>query len=202
MPSNADTPDLAELAYAALRVIGFAEERSVTEVLADLEYGGADLVSVRLAPDVPSGQAPLPLADAAISALRLLVIGAAAGLDAGAATLPPRRPRAERYAESVRLSTSPGSFVVSLALPVFERPDRATEVDGQTRLDEVLDVQAPAFGRDVTRRMRAVTEQASALASRIEAEGDDVTAFEVDPNATGNATGVGCPLAHRWQGGT
>src|SRR4051794_21077393 len=76
VPLIPEADDYVQLLDEALRVIAFASRKSVMEVVADLEYGGADVISVRLTPDSPSGQAPLPVAQAAITALRDFVVGA------------------------------------------------------------------------------------------------------------------------------
>jgi hypothetical protein len=180
--------DFHELMYEALRVIAFAADKSLVEVLADVEFGGADVVSVRLASSAPSGQAPLTMAQAAVTALRAFVIGSAAGLDAITAVLPARRPRAERFANQVRLSTTAGSFVMTVALPLFERPAVGGPESLQTTLDDSVVIPAVPYGREVARRMRDVAQQAIRLTREIAEGEEDITAFESDPAASGNAT--------------
>ena len=140
-------------------------------------------------------QAPLTVANAAVAALKDYVVGTAAALDLVTAALPARKPRAERYASRVRLSTSSGSFVLTVAMPLDEgRVDRDREA-GQAAMDEVIEIPTPPFGRQVTDRMRSVAQAAVALAAKVHEGDDDVTAFEADPVATGNATELEA-LAH------
>ena len=53
LPIRRDTSDHEQLLHEALRVVAYAAQKSVLEVLADVEYGGADVVSVRLTPNPP-----------------------------------------------------------------------------------------------------------------------------------------------------
>jgi len=187
LPMDAGVTDYGEVILSALKVVGYVESRSVDEVAADIKYGGADIISVRLTPDAPSGEAPLPVAEVAVRALKDLVVGTAAGLEFNRAILPQRRPRAERYAQQVRLSTSPGSFIVSLSMPLYEdvKPSSPSAA-GQTVMDDTVEVEAEPFGRRVSTRMRTVAQSAVALAITA-AEDGDLTVFESDPMATGNA---------------
>jgi len=123
-----------------------------------------------------------------VTALKTFVIGSAAGLDASGAVLPPRRPRAERYASQVRVSTSPGSFVLTLALPLYEQTPRVEAADLQTAMDESIEIEATPFGRQVVARMRAVAANAVVLSRQIAEGQEDITSFETDPAASGNAT--------------
>ena len=186
LPMDASVMDYGEVILSALKVVGYVESRSIDEVAADVKYGGADVVSVRLTPDSPSGEAPLPVAEVAVRALKDLVIGTAAGLEFDKAILPQWRPRATRYLQQVRLSTRPGSFIVSLSLPLYEdvRPDTPTTAD-QTAMDDTVKVETEPFGRRVSTRMRAVAQSAVLLAVKA-AEDGDVTLFESDPMSTGN----------------
>ena len=188
LPVLRDAADYEQVFYEALRVVAYAANKSVLEVLADVEYGGADVVSVRLTPDAPTGQAPLTTAQIAVTALKAFVIGSAASLDASGAVLPPRRLRAERYASQVRVSTSPGSFVLTLALPLYEQTPRVEAADLQTAMDESIEIQATPYGRQVAARMRSVAENAIVLSRKIAAGEEDITSFETDPAASGNAT--------------
>ncbi len=188
LPLDTEAPDFGELLYQAIRVIAFAARKSVFEVIADVEYGGADVVSVRLVANAPSGQAPLTVAQAAVTALKSFVIGAAAGLDAVTAVLPSRRPRAERYANQVRLSTSSGSFVLTLALPLFEQAPTVDPNAIQTAMTDSVEVEATPYGREVAHRMRSVATHAVELTTAIAEGREDLTVFEADPALSGNAT--------------
>ncbi len=169
VPTRSDLTDYVDGVHRALRTVAFAERRSLDEVANDVIMpGGADAIAVRLQPEAPSGQAPLGLALEAISALRTYVVGAAAGLEAEGLVLPSRRPaRAENYADQVRLSTAPGSFVVQLGLPLSDgeiSPDNPSP-------DRLLDVPEVPYGRRVTDRLVAVTRRSLSLAQRV-ADGD------------------------------
>ena len=186
LPMDAGVTDYGEVILSALKVVAYVESRSIDEIAADVKYGGADIVSVRLTPDSPSGEAPLPVAEVAVRALKDLVIGTAAGLEFDRAILPQWRPRATRYLQQVRLSTSPGSFIVSLSLPLYEDVKPATpSTSDQTAMDDTVVMEAEPFGRRVSARMRAVAQSAVSLAVKA-AEDSDLTLFESDPMSTGN----------------
>jgi hypothetical protein len=48
-----DFRDYGQVVYESLRVLAYAEHRSVEEVSADITYGAADTVAARLVPDAP-----------------------------------------------------------------------------------------------------------------------------------------------------
>lgn len=171
----------------ALKVIAFATDKSMFEVTADLSHGGADVVSVRIPTREDVGSAPLTVAHAAVAGLRKLVIGSAAGKDGLTAVLPSRRPRAERYANDVQLTTSAGSFVLVAVLPLYESGGEAVD-DPQLRMDTSLDIEKVPYGREVARRIQLVAETATALASLVDHGAEDLTVFEADPGQSGNAT--------------
>ncbi|MFF0579160.1 hypothetical protein [Streptosporangium saharense] len=187
LPARQEVRDYAERADEALRTLAYVERRLPQEVSADMSFGGADNVSVRLTPDAPAGEAPLFLAHSAISALRNYVVASATALDADYLVLPPRRPqRAESYAAQTRISTQPGSFVLSLALPLVDAyTEGATaSVAGQ---ESLLDIPPRPFGRKVTSRMLAAAQRARRLAEEV-GEGDKpLSAFgqlgQASPNA-------------------
>jgi hypothetical protein len=189
LPLEPGLADQDEVVDQALRVLAWAERRSVDEVATDVQYGGADVVSVRLAPDAPSGEAPLPMAEAAVKALRSLVIGSAATLDYGGPYLPGRSMRAERYSQLVRLSTHSGSFVVSLSLPLYEPRHelRIEPTPGQVEMLANGEILVDPFGRHVAARIRDVAQKAVELASSVASHEEDLTVFEAEPMASGNA---------------
>jgi hypothetical protein len=187
LPVDPDVTDYGEVIVSALKVVAYVERRSIDEVAADVLYGGADIVSVRLTPDAPSGEAPLPVAEAAVKALKALVIGSASSLHYGGPFIPQRRPRAQRYSEQVRLSTSAGSFVVTLSLPLYERTPAASLLD-MDEMYEAAEVPLYPFGRHVASRIRAVAETAVSLAQKVATSEEDLTVFEAEPMASGNAT--------------
>jgi hypothetical protein len=204
LPIRDDLTDYAERIYEALRTVAYVERRSVGEVTSDIAYGAADSVAVRLLPETPPGQAPLSLAYSAMSALRSYVIGSGSALDNKSLVLPTRRPlRAESYVSKVRFATQPGSFILTLALPLVEQFDQISrsEDDSVEQLEEAAvpgtlePVQDPIFqlppqpfGRQITNRMAAVARHAQLLADSVNAGDQGIRAFGqlgLDvPNAT------------------
>lgn len=188
LPVRQEVGDYAERVYEALRTLAYVERRLPREVAEDIHFGGADNVAVRLTPNAPAGQAPLLLAHSAISALRNYVVASAAALDAAALVLPPRRPqRAEAYAAQARLSTQPGSFVLSLALPL---EDGYTETSARTTNSQetLVDLLPQPFGRKVTNRMLAAARRAQRLAQEVSEGSRPLAVFgQSAPNAA-NAT--------------
>jgi hypothetical protein len=179
LPVRQDVTDYRDRIYEALRLLSYVERRAPVEITSDMIYGPADTVAIRLTPDAPSGQAPLSLAYEAISALRSYVIGSGAALDDHSLVLPARRSRqAETYASDARVSTQPGSFVISLTLPLVRdvrTPDNRSEAtsDGpETGSQEevqglLVDVPPQPFGRRVTNRMAQVARYAQSLAEEV-----------------------------------
>lgn len=189
VPTRTDIIDYADEVQEALRTVAFSERRSVEEVANDVTMpGGADTIAVRLRPALPSGQAPLGLALEAISALRNYVVGAAAGLDMeGSLVLPSRRPaRAETYADQVRLSTAPGSFVVQLGLPLTD--EEGVQGGSTSPPDKLLEIPETPYGRRVTNRLVAVTRRSVALAQRVSDGDADLKDFGLPERAAANAT--------------
>jgi hypothetical protein len=204
LPIREDLTDYAERIYEALRTVAYVERRSVDEVASDIDYGAADSVAVRLLPQAPPGQAPLSLAYSAMSALRSYVIGSGSALDNKALVLPTRRPlRAESYVSKVRFATHPGSFILTLALPLVETFDQVSEPErdsGEQVEDEaspgglesvqelMFEVSRQPFGRQITNRMAAVARHAQLLADSVNAGDQGIRAFGqlgLDvPNAT------------------
>lgn len=188
LPTVESVRDYADRADEALRALAYAEQRLPQEIMADISFGGADNVAVRLTPDAPSGEAPLFLAEAAVSALRTFVVASAAALDVNSLVLPPRRSqRAETYAGQARLSMRPGSFVLAIALPLLDTyTDLRTSVpEGQSPL---VDVPPQPFGRRVSDRMLAVARRAQSLADEVGVGDQPLAAFgRAGPHAP-NAT--------------
>ncbi|WP_285590485.1 hypothetical protein [Herbidospora sp. NBRC 101105] len=172
LPTNQEVRDYSDRAMEALRAVAFVERRLPQETATDMRYGGADNVSVRLAPDVPSGEAPLFLAYTALTALRSYVIASAASLEYKELVLPPRRlSRAESYASQTRVSTQAGSFILSLALPLKDTYD-SINTDPHNGQEVIAGVPGDGlFGRRVTNRMLLAAETAQKLARSV-SEGD------------------------------
>ncbi|RJL33598.1 hypothetical protein D5H75_10115 [Bailinhaonella thermotolerans] len=188
LPASENVRDYAERINEAIRAVAYLEERLPDEVVSDIRFGGADNVSVRLTPDAPPGEAPLLLAHAAISALRSYVIASAAALDNEVLVLPSRLPqRAESYAARTRVSAHPGSFVLSLALPLAES---GTDEFGDALADQIplLDVPSQPFGRKVASRMLAVAETAKRLADDVSDGRKPISSFGHPDESNANAT--------------
>lgn len=180
--------DFGDRVREALKVIAYSERRLPREIIDDIVVGGADVVAVRLTPESPPGEAPMELAYTAINALRAWVIASAsAASGTHALVLPNRRsPRAETFAAKARFSTQPGSFILSLALPLedgFPEPQTRSELDGQ---EELVPVPRSPFGRRVSQRMMSATRQARILASRVSEGDEQIAAFA--ERAVANAT--------------
>ncbi|MEV8630672.1 hypothetical protein AB0395_03365 [Streptosporangium sp. NPDC051023] len=188
LPARQEVHDYAERVSEALRTLAYVERRLPQEISADMAFGGADNVSVRLTPDAPSGEAPLFLAHSAISALRNYVVASATAVDADYLVLPPRRPqRAESYAAQARISTQPGSFVLSLTLPLVDIYTEGPAGAGSDQ-EPLIEIPPQPFGRKVTSRMLAAAQRAQRLASEV-GEGDKpLSSFgqygQLSPNAT------------------
>jgi hypothetical protein len=155
-------------------------------IAADINYGAADTVAVRLMPDTPSGEAPLSLAYSAMSALRSYVIGSGSALDNDALVLPTRRPlQAESYVNRVRFATHAGSFILTLALPLVEAfnevsppPENPAEPDAIEPVQEpMFQLSVQPFGRRVTNRMAVVAKNAQLLADVVNAGDQGIRAF-------------------------
>ncbi len=199
LPVRQAVSDYEDLIYDALRLLSHVERRSLEEVGSDIVYGAADTVAIRLTPDTPSGQAPLSLAHEAVSALRSYVVGSGAALYDRSLVLPARRARqAEIYASNARLSTLPGSFILSLTLPLSNSTDRAEAPDSEPAgpgakailgtQAELLSVPPQPFGRRVSNRMAAVARFAQNLAEEVSVGNQKLPVFsqfhDESPNAT------------------
>lgn len=190
LPAGQQVGDYAERIEAALRTLAFAEQRLPEEIISDITFGGADTVAVRLTPDAPPGEAPLSLAHTAVSALHSFVVGSAAAIEIHELVLPSHRPPwAESYATKVRLSTHPGSFILSLALPLI------VDIDNERSPDQAADKQLAfklppqPFGRRVSNRMLRAAQAARQLADEVSAGDRPLRAFGEDPiHPSANAT--------------
>jgi hypothetical protein len=190
LPLRQEVDDYADRVVAALRAIAYAEQRSVEEVAIDMSSGGADTVAVRLTPDAPSGEAPLALVHTVVGALHNFVVASAAALEIHELVLPSHRPPwAESYANIVRLSTRPGSFILNLSLPLL-----ADLTDDQSASDDendivLVDLPPEPFGRRVSNRMLASARVAQALAEEVSSGAQPLRVFGEDPaHPTVNAT--------------
>lgn len=203
LPARQEVRDYAIRVHEALRTLAYAERRLPQEITEDISFGGADNVSVRLTPDAPPGQAPLSLAHSVVSALRSFVIASAATLEVHSLVLPARRPnRAESYVGKVRLSAHPGSFVLTLALPLLEiRADDEVEETASGSQATMFPMPPQPFGRQVTNRMLTAAQHAQRLAEEVGAGREQLRAFgqlghaEAAANATELAAlqGLGGP---------
>lgn len=199
LPVRQNVSDYDDRVYEALRLLSYVERRSLEEVGGDIVYGPADTLAIRLSPDTPSGQAPLSLAYEAVAALRSYVIGSGAALHDRSLVLPARRARqAETYADAARFATRPGSFVLSLTLPLVEAPERpdATEPHAATEdaktdtgtQPELVHVPPQPFGRRVTNRMASIARYAQNLSEEVNSGNQKLPVFgqvhAESPNAT------------------
>jgi hypothetical protein len=201
LPARQEVKDYKDRIYEALRTLAYVERRSLDEVASDINFGAADTVATRLTPDAPPGEAPLSLAYLALSALRSYVIGSGSALDTHSLVLPARRPRrAESYANRVRFATRPGSFIMTLALPLMEIYEDAAAVEGtalqgipseesQVGVQEALLQVAPQpFGRRVTNRMASAARYAQQLADEVGAGNQPMRVFGQPSLDAANAT--------------
>jgi hypothetical protein len=192
LPVVQEVADYGDRIEEALRVLSFVERRLPSEIVADMAFGGADTLAVRLTPDAPPGEAPLELACAAVEALRGLVVASAAALVVDSLVLPLRRPaRAEAYAKQTRLSTQSGSFVLSLAMPLqdaYEESVSRTE-DDEGMLVRSADLpRVDPFGRRVTNRLFAAASAAVELADEVYGGSQSISAFGEGRPGAPNAT--------------
>lgn len=192
LPARQEVIDYADRVQEALRAVAYVERRLPHEISGDMEFGGADTLAVKLTPDAPPGEAPLELAHAAVEALRNLIVASATALDVKSLVLPLRRPqRAEAYAKRARLSTLPGSFVLSVALPLFDLFDETqpqSESEDGALIQRADLPQVEPFGRRVTNRLMAAASTAQTLADHVNAGTKRIETFgESRPHAP-NAT--------------
>ncbi len=192
LPVSQNVEDWPDRALAALRTLAYAERRLPEEIAEDISFGGADNVAVLLTPDAPPGQAPLSLASSAVSALHSYVVASASALELPDAVLPSHRPPwAESYADKVRLATHPGSFVLSLALPLVTELESGTRDDARDTASETLfKIPAQPFGRRVANRMLDAAQTAQRLADDVIIGRSTISAFGDSANsrAAANAT--------------
>lgn len=190
LPIRQEVSDYDDRIDAAVRTLAFSERRLPEEVRADIGFGGADTVAVRLTPDAPPGEAPLSLAHSAVSALRNFVIGSAAAIEIHDLVLPSHRPSwAESYASRVRLSTHPGSFILSLALPLVAEIGEEGADGPLTGTQAMFQMPAQPFGRRVSTRMLRSARLAQKLADEVSAGERPLRAFGADPlQPAANAT--------------
>jgi hypothetical protein len=211
LPANNSGDRELDRIHDALRVVAYSEGRTVPELLSDLSFkGGADTVAIRFTPEnAPTGKAPLSVARAAIDAVHDLVIGSASALENTSLVLPSRRPvRAESYADHSLVSTTEGSFVVELVLPLVEPwgDEAAGQVDVDYKSKELLlDVPISPYGRRVATRMKTVVQRSIDLASAVGSGKRPIRDFANPAVTTGNATelaalaGLGGPEHERYE---
>jgi hypothetical protein len=181
LPVRQEVADYADRIDAALRTLAYAEQRLPEEVRSDIGFGGADTVAVRLTPDAPPGEAPLSLARVAVAALHDFVLASAIALEIHELVLPSHRPSwAESYASRVRLSTQPGSFILSLALPLVADIGAERSPDDAPGTPAMFVMPPQPFGRRVSARMLRAARTAQKLADEVSAGDRPLRAFGED----------------------
>ncbi len=169
----------------AVKVVAYVEGRTVAETTSSIVTGGADTVSLRLMPNLPSGTATLATLEESIAALRALVVGSAAALNNSDLVLPSRRSAlVESYAANAHVSTRPGSFILDLALPLAAGTDTRPDHPNQ---ESLVDVKPRPFGRSVTERIRTVARNALAMAERVQYGNASIEEFGRQDLRLGNA---------------
>jgi hypothetical protein len=184
LPKRATVSDIGAQIEEALRVVAFVEGRTVSEAANSIVNGGADTLSLRLVPDLPSGTAPLATLQDAVAGLRSLVVGAAASLTNSDLVLPSRRPAlVESYAARAHVSSRPGSFILDVALPL------AVEVDDGEKLEQdvLVELAPQPYGRRVTDRIRNVAANALTKAQEIVEGSASIDEFARPDLRLGNA---------------
>jgi hypothetical protein len=182
LPIRQDVSDYADVVDAAIRTVAYAERRLPEEIRSDISFGGADTVAVRLTPDAPSGEAPLTTVRSAVAALYELVVGSAAAIEIRELVLPSHRPLwAESYAGSVRLSTHPGSFILSLAMPLVVDLGNEAARDQAATEQMSFDLPPQPFGRRVSSRMLKAVQAAQRLAEDVSAGNQPLRVFGENP---------------------
>lgn len=182
LPIRQNVSDYAYVVDAAIKTVAYAERRSPDEIRSDISFGGADTVAVRLTPDAPSGEAPLAMVRSAVTALHEFVVGSATAIEIRELVLPSHRPVwAESYAGNVRLSTQPGSFILSLAMPLVVDlgNEAARDQDAEEQLS--LDLPPQPFGRRVSSRMLKAAQAAQQLAEDVSAGHQPLRVFGENP---------------------
>lgn len=172
---------------AAIRALAFAERRSVEQLAADLSFtGGADTLSIRLVgDDALPGSIRAGELQRSITAACDLIQGSASALTNPNAVLSSRHPvSVDQYLASIRVITSPGSFVVTLALPM--NLDGGLDDDGETL--PLFPSNAASYGEQVVRRMRSVLAGSIDLADQVLAGEASLGKFAERPDRTGNVT--------------
>ena len=187
LPSSERVADYAEMASQAVRAIAYQERRPIRDVLEDVSLGGADIVALRFTPNAPSGDAPLRLAHAVVTAAKNLIVGAASALDVSAIVLPSRRPpRAEAFSGQARVGVEQGSFIFRLVLPLSgDWSNRTTVPSDQAALIDDLE---PSFGRAVTRRVQTALAAAQEMADDVSAGRSGIQIFGRQVSVVVNAT--------------
>jgi hypothetical protein len=181
--------DYADRILSALQTLAYAERRLPEEITADMTFGGADVVAVRLTPEAPPGEAPLPLAHRAVAALHNYVVASTVALEVHDLVLPSRRYNwAEAYARRVRLSTHPGSFIMNLALPLAASITEE-RLDEEPATQEMFELPPQPLGRRVTSRMLGAVQASQQLADDVGAGGRLLSDFAgTNGRAAANAT--------------
>ena len=144
-------------------------------------------------PDNEAGITRAGLLSHAVEAISDLVRGAATALRTTSA-MPVNASASEKdYAASLRVSTSPGSFVINAALPLSSgfaiAGPHADHSPDDLALIPAEDLTPPEpFGGRVLERIRAVAVRSTALARDVSAGRSSLAQFVTEPEATGTSS--------------
>lgn len=191
LPREEEFLDRSEMIARALHVLAWGQQRAVAEILEDIHSGGVDVIAVRTHPGAVPGQVLMGDLRRSISALRDLVVASASAelLAEHPMVLPTRRPRrAEIFADRVKVSTRPGSFILQAALPLYDELDEQA-VPQPTDGEALFDQPVTPFGRTVHDRIHAVARYALEAADAVAAGDLQISHFmsqsqRIRPNAT------------------
>ena len=149
----------------ALSVLASLEGREGEPLLRDITSSRSDLIRLRTFPRTTSGTAPLKEAIKLASASRELLIAAAATTDDRKSVLGSRKPdRAVEYADSVAVSTEPGSFILAFEVDVEPSIYLPDIVESLSNGDALFPDPSPLFARRATERLMEASNAAAEAA--------------------------------------
>lgn len=189
IPNSAET--YATLAHEALRTIAYVEQRPYEDVANDILLRGADTLALRYTPDLPPGQATLPLVHDALTSLRELLTSSAKALTDPSAVLGRSSGQVKNFSDQIRIGTEAGSFIIHATIPL------ANDASETSAYDEEVPVTSSTYSRRVTRRVIRSLETAQVLAAKaakdhsLEVFGDSASTAPVSANELEAFSGLG-----------